>query len=194
MKRLLILLLTITPFITFGQQGKAGQLKKNVNLDTLYVSVQFSDTNDLVLQKELLVQFDTIVSVFNRKKQAFKLVIDSTQNNRTINFLLGPIKYVDWKKNVWVTGLDVALIGANILILPYFPPVIPFYLMPATLCRVDLKSSDDLFYKPTRLFLNPNGYFTKKEKQKLRFKKKFNKLLYKCFFDLNEQNKKNNKL
>ena len=177
----------------FGQAGNAGKLKEDVNIDTLFVSIQFSDTADLVLQKELLIQFDTIVSSFNREEDAFTLIIDSTRNYRTINFLIGPVKYVDWKKNLWVTGLDLALIGANILILPYFPPIIPFYFMPATICQVDLESSDDLFYKPSRIFVNPNGYFAKKETQKVRLKKKFDKVFYKYFLRLNKQNEKINK-
>ena len=193
MKKLLILIFTLSPLISFGQSGKAGQLKKEVNIDTLFVLIEFSDTVDYVFQNELIVQFDTIVSVFNREEKAFILVIDSTQNNRYLKFFVGPIKYVDLKKNLWVTGLDMVLIGANILILPYFPPVIPFYLMPATISRIDIKDSGDLFYKPTRLFINPNGYWTKKEKQKVRFKRKFDKVFYKYFHDLNKQIEKNNK-
>lgn len=193
MKRLFTILLFLAALMTFGQSGKAGKLKEDVHIDTLFVSLQFLDTADAVLQKELSIQFDTIVSVFNREEQAFTVIVDSTRNKRTINFLIGPIKYVDWKKNLWVTGLDLALIGANILILPYFPPIIPFYLMPSTICRVDLDSSDDLFYKQTKFFVNPNGYFTKREKQKLRLKKKFDKVFYRYFLNLNKQNEKNNK-
>ncbi|NEN25739.1 hypothetical protein G3O08_19805 [Cryomorpha ignava] len=193
MKRLLTILLILASLQFFGQSGKAGKLKEDVNIDTLFVSIQFSDTADPVLQKELLIQFDTIVSSFNREEQAFTLAIDSTRNTRTINFLVGSVKYVDWKKNLWVTGLDLALIGVNILIIPYFPPVIPFYLMPSTICRVDLESSDDLFYRPTRISVNPNGYFAKRNTQKLRLKKKFDKVFYKYFLSLNKQNEKKNK-
>jgi hypothetical protein len=193
MQRLLIILLTLASLMTFGQSGRAGKLKEGINIDTLFVRIQFSDSADPVLQKELLIQFDNIVSTFNREEDAFTLITDSTRNNRTINFLIGPVKYVDWKKNLWVTALDLALIGTNILIIPYFPPVIPFYFMPATICRVDLESSDDLFYKPSEIYVNPNGYFTKRETQKVRLKKKFDKVFYKYFLSLNKQNEQNNK-
>ncbi|MBZ0207194.1 MAG: hypothetical protein K8H89_12775 [Flavobacteriales bacterium] len=193
MKQLLTILLIFTSLQFFGQTGKAGKLKEGVTIDTLFVSIQFSDTADLVLQKELLTQFDNITTSFNSEEDAFTLIIDSTRNNRSINFIIGSVKYVDWKKNLWVTGLDLALIGANILIMPYFPPIIPFYLMPATICHVDIESSDDLFYKQDRISVNPNGYFAKNGSQKIRLKKKFDKVFYKYFVRLNKQNEKINK-
>lgn len=193
MKKILVLIFTLTPLIFYGQAGKAGKLKKEINIDTLFVFLEFTDTTDQILKNELKIQFDKIVSKFNRQEEGFILVVDSSQIHQSIRFLVGPIKYVDWKKNLWVTGLDLALIGANILILPYFPPVIPFYLMPATYSRVDIKSADEIFYKPAHFFVNPNGYFTKKEKQKMRFKRKFDKKFYKYFCNLNSQNQKNNR-
>jgi hypothetical protein len=187
---LTIIILFLSPQLSLGQSRKMKELKKGVKIDTLYVFLQFKEPFDPVLQKELLIQFDTLSSTFNREKQTFKLIIDSTRDNRAIKFLLSPIKYVDLKKNLWVTALDMTLIGVNILLIPYFPPVIPFYLMPATISRIDIKRSADILIKPTHLFINPNGYWTQKEKQKLKFKKQFNKVIYRYFLSLNKKNSK----
>ncbi len=180
----LLLIIMVCSFMTIGQPNS---LRKNDRIDTLYVFLQFTDSTDNLLQKELITQFDSIVIDFNKKNNSIILKVDSSRKTKSIKFLMGKIKYVDWKRNLWVTGLDLAMVGANILILPYFPPCIPFYLMPATYCKVDIICSSELLLKCNKFFINSNGYITKKEKQKIRFKKKFNKIFSKFFLNIHKK-------
>lgn len=191
MKAIIIFVLTL--LFSYTSSGQNAVLRKEAKIDTLYLVLNQTDTNDRALNEELTKHFDSIVNAFNKQDKKFKLKIDSTHQTSSISLTMGQIKYVTWKRNLWVTGLDLAMIGANILILPYFPPVIPFYLMPATYCKVTAESSSDILTRKTKLFINPNGYFRKQGKQKSKFKKKFDKTFVKFFNDINRQYEKNNK-
>ena len=191
MRRITIFVLTI--LYSNISSGQNLELKKEAKIDTLYLSLSQTDTNDLVLNRQLFVQFDSLINDFNKQDKKFKIKIDSSHRTNSILMTMGQIKYVTWQRNLWVTSLDLAMIGANILILPYFPPVIPFYLMPATHCKVTIESSSDIIKRKTKVFINPNGYFKKKDKQKIKFKKKFDRVFAKLFNEINRQYEKNNK-
>jgi len=191
MKGIIIFVLTL--LLSNISSGQNIVLKKEAKFDTLYLTLTQTDTIDVVLNRELFKQFDSLVNDFNKQDKRFKIKIDSTHGTNSILLTMGQIKYVTWQRNLWVTGLDLAMIGANILILPYFPPVIPFYLMPATFCKVTVESTSDILARKTKVFINPNGYFRKKEKQKVKLKKKFDRVFVKLFNEVNRQYEKNNK-
>ena len=185
----IIILLIICSLETFGQGIK---LNKGKKIDTLYVSLVQNDKSVLKLQEELQTQFDSLIKNFNLNRRTYKILNDSTHSSNSIRLTMGPIKYVDLKRNLLVTGLDLAMVGANILILPYFPPVIPFYLMPATYCKVKTSFTPDLVQKSPTLSINPNGYLRNKDKQRNMFKSKFNKVFLKLFIEIDKQNHNNN--
>ena len=190
-----ILFLLFCPFFMFGQIETTINLKKDCKIDTLYVFLQQTDTSDYELNEILHRKFDSIVANFNTQQgRVFKIIIDSTHFTNTIKFVMGKINYVGCKRRVLTATLDIVGLGLDILIFPYFPfPIFPFYLMPATVCQFNIVVTNDLAKKNGKLFVNPNGTFIKKDKQKEKFKKCFDKEFVNCFNEIEKQYKKNNK-
>ena len=179
-------------FHILGQQ--TFKLNKNCKIDTLYVFLQQNDTVDNKLVNELQIKFDSIVSNFTTQhNKAYKIIIDSVYSYNSIVFVMGKIRYVDCKMRTLTATMDIIGLGLNVLIFP-FPPVFPFYLMPATNATVDIIATSDLFRKKERFVINPSGAFINKEKQKEKFKKFFVKEFVKFFNEIDKQYKKNNKL
>jgi len=177
-----------SPFQIVGQQNI--RLNKDCKVDTIYVFLQQTDSSDYELINELQTKFNSIVANFNNQSdRVFKLIIDSSYSTNSVKFLMGKIKYVDCKRRIFTATIDIIGIGINILIFPYFPPIVPFYLMPSTYCKVDIITTDDLACKNGKLFINPNGTFVKKETQKKKFSKKFDKRFNKFFAEIDRQYK-----
>jgi len=187
----ILILIIISSFIAAGQNVVLNKLAK---FDTLYLNLVQTDTSDAALNKELFAQFDSIVINFNKQDKQFKIKIDSTHKANSILLTMGKIKYVTWKQNLWITGLDLAMIGANILILPYFPPIIPFYLMPYTYCKITLEGTPKILAQKAKIVVSNEGYFMKRKEQRVRLKKQFDRTCVKLFNQLNKQYKKNNSL
>jgi len=160
-----------------------------IRTDTIYVTLIQNDTTDLKLRNELAAEFASIVEAFNKQPGSLKVKLDSSHTTKMIRLTMGKINYVNTKRNLLVTGLDLAMVGANILILP-FPPVIPFYLMPATHCRVMVEATPDLLMAKTKININPNGYLKTSENQKIKFKARFNKVFVKFFNELGKQHER----
>lgn len=170
--------------------GQIIEFKKDIKIDTLYLYLNQTDTTDIKLNKEIQLQFDSLVQNYNIHNNSFKIKIDSSKKHNALTFTMGQINYVTLKRRLLISGLDLTLLGLNILILP-FPPIIPFYLMPATNSKITIENKSGILKQNSKLFINPNGYFSKMDKQKIKFKKKFNKRISNFFNEINKQYTKN---
>lgn len=187
-----IYILIFLLFYTSLAISQTKSLNKDIKIDTIYVSLQLKDSINAYLNQELKGIFDSVTVNFNKQKTPFKLKYQNNAIANAIKFEVGKINFVTAKRNILTTTLDAALLGANVIILPYFPPVIPFYLMPATDSKVETICTKGLFEKNPIFYINPNGYFASKSKQVMRFKRKFKSSFFNFYYNLSKQYQKNN--
>jgi len=100
---------------------------------------------------------------------------------------MGNIEYATLKRSLWMTGLNLTLVGANILILPYFPPIIPFYFFPTTNCKITIENNLNAFRYSSGMLIAPGAYFKPKQKQKIKFKMEFEREMASLFKEVNRQ-------
>lgn len=174
-------------FFTSPIFGYDHESKDSIKHDTLFIQLIQTDTSDKLLNSELALIFDSIVNKFNRQYKHVKIIIDSVQRRNSLKLTMGEIQYGTMNRSLWLTGLNLTLIGANILILPYFPPIIPFYFYPTTNCKISIENNSKTFRYDSKMFIAPGAYFKNKQKQKIKFKKEFEREIGSLFKEMNRQ-------
>ena len=151
-------------------------------VDTLGISLDVSHIKEVYVQRLLMTKFDSIVQNFNKKDMLFKFKIQAYNNEKSICIQLSDIKYVSLNRNLWTIGLDISFLIIDYLIFP-FPPVLPFYLLPATYSKLNITLSPDLKFDKLNIkrFIHPSGFAINKEKQTSRFVKSFDKVITQFF-------------
>ena len=193
-RSIMIIILLILSTVSFGQQIR---LKKNIQIDTLRVCISFSNEIELEMKKSLDSIFNLAIADFNSSSSSFIILYDSVNKKNMIKMHMGNIKYVTTKSSVLLTGIDLVLIAGHVFMIGTYGWTLPIwpFLLPATHSKVELSIDPNIVKSKyeTRMWINPNGYFMKKPKQKDKFKKKFFKKITKFFNTINNQNIKNNK-
>ncbi|MDA3893135.1 MAG: hypothetical protein PF517_15845 [Salinivirgaceae bacterium] len=191
-KKILIVLFIFLSTVLVGQNIK---LDKSKRIDTLTIWLDISNKIDAKMQEELEVIFQNQISNFNIGNNSFIIKIDSNGLTNSIRMNMDSIYYVDAKRSLKVTGLDLLLIAGHVVMVSSFGWTVPVFFLPGTACRIDLEIDPSLVKSKskTKMFVSPNGYFKKKEMQKQKFKIKFESKIKKLIFSIDRQNRKQKK-
>mgnify|MGYP000120857532 CR=1 FL=1 len=191
MKHLFLISLLLTfSVITNAQVYK---LNKAISLDTLHLSVEFSDKFEPDLSNQLVNQIKKGVDRFNKKEIGFYATLDTNKSDDYIIMQFDSIKYVERKHNIIWTGVGLLTIAANAYLISTASIILPFVLTPAAIAKGNLKTSKDLLTNKYRKFwINPSGYLRKKEKQKEKIVNYTEKKTYHFLKNLGKQDWRNN--
>jgi hypothetical protein len=148
-----------------------------------------SDLEEPEQQTMIIAHFDSLVIAFNQTKPFYIIVIDSASKDRAVRMKMGRTHYVSTNKTLLWTGIDLAILSINIFLIPAPYGIIPFYLMPAAHSKIDFTYSPDLhFTKPSKAgYINPNGFWRKKSKQKIKLVRRFDRMISKYLKELHQQ-------
>jgi hypothetical protein len=194
MKRFSLLLISIVFFNAL--QAQMPRFNKRSKIDTLAMSISFSDSINDQLQSRFLDSFNESVSDFNQQSdKEFFVVLDSSKVGDYVHVDVGKIRYSTIGRSIWVSLLDVGLLAADIaLINTGWPPIFLPILTPAVRSNIQLNMSDgvvDNNNKLERLLPLPSGYFVGIEKQNERFDRKLGQNIDRFLKKLNKRQKKN---
>lgn len=193
MKHLLFIsLLLAFSTITNAQVYK---LNKAINLDTLHLSVEFSDKFESDLSTQIANQVKKGVDRFNKKEIGFYAVLDSNKSGDYIVMQFDSIKYVEKKHNILWTGLGLATLATHAYVVATVGMTAPILFIPATKAKVQLETSENLLSnkpKYRRIFINPSGYLRKKAKQRKKIVDYTEKKTYRFLKNLGKQDRRNN--
>lgn len=168
-------------------------LNRSVVNDTLGVRFSFADQTDPIRNQRLEAILDSVIDVFNRGDRSVILVKDYLQAPASVHFTIDTIHFVNRKRNFVASGINLAGIGANILILPFAPPLIPFYFMPLVHSNVRIDGSAGLAKKIRKFNVHANGYFAGEPRQQKRYDRHFGKSFHDLFVELDLQIRANKK-
>lgn len=177
-------------------RGQFVELNEDLDLDTLHVWVEYSDSIDNDLKVELQWSVVQAVEHFNTYHDAFAVVLDSTAAEPYIRMTMGEIEYVDTKSNLIWSAVGVATLVGHVYVIGALGYTLPILLIPATHSRVDLELSEGLAIsksKHHRFSINPSGYLRKPAKQRRKMVESTKKTLYRFFKKLDKQDRKNNR-
>lgn len=169
------------------------KLNKSINLDTLHLSVEFSDKFDSNLSTQIANQVKKGIDRFNKKEIGFYAVLDSTKSVDYIVMQFDSIKYVERKHNILWTGVGLVTLAANAYLISTASIIMPVILTPAAIAKSNLKTSENLLTNKYRKFwINPSGYLRKKEKQREKIVNYTEKKTYRFLKNLGKQDRRNN--
>ncbi|NNC83259.1 MAG: hypothetical protein HKN79_06755, partial [Flavobacteriales bacterium] len=93
-------------------------LNKETQIDTLTMSIAFSDSIPIGLQQELSGTFARSIIDFNKQADnEFYVVLDTARTGEFIHIDVGEIKYSTTGRSIWVALLDLGLLGADVALL-----------------------------------------------------------------------------
>lgn len=191
MKKLIIY--TFTILFSNVINAQVYKLNKAINLDTLHLSVEFSDKFEPDLSNQLVNQIKKGVERFNKKEIGFYAVLDSNKSGDFIVMQFDSIKYVEKKHNIIWTGAGLLIIAANAYLISTAGIIMPFILTPAAIAKSNLETSEGLLTnKYRRFWINPSGYLRKKEKQREKIVNYTEKKTYRFLKNLGKQDRRNN--
>ncbi len=175
--------------------GQSIKLNEFLQIDTLRVTFEASAKIDSELREDLDRIFRDQTLKFNSESHTYLLIEDSINNRNSIRMYLDSINYVETKRNVLTTGLNIAIIAGRIAMITSLGWTLPIYPLqiPGINGIVDLEIDPLLVSSnpKTRLDVGPGGYFMEKQKQKENYKRKFQKKLEKLYLKIDKQNLRN---
>lgn len=175
--------------------AQALRLNKQLKLDTIHLSVEFSDKFEPALMTQIEDQVKKGVDRFNKKEIGFYAVLDSTRKGDYIVMQFDSIKYVEKKHNILWTAVGLLTLATHAYVVATVGMTAPILLIPATMAKVQLETSENLLTnKPKfrRIFINPSGYLRKKKKQKEKIVDFTEKATYRLLKNLGKQDRRNN--
>lgn len=182
-------------FVVGLAYGQNINLSRKVQLDTLKVWMQFSSEMSEPIKLELDSIFRMTVSEFNQSNPTFAVVIDSSKTKQFLFMKMGAIEFVDAKASVLITLLDLSLVTGHIAMIKNYSWTLPLWpvLLPATRSKIQLESTPGLTANKfvRKMWINPEGYFKSKEKQRFKFKRSFQKEFEQLWQRFDKQNAKN---
>ena len=195
MKPFVLLFISAISFnILFAQLPR---LNRHSTIDTLAMSISFSDSINDPLQAKFLKSFNESIANFNqRNDREFYIIVDSSRKGEFVHIDVGEIKYSTTGRSIWVSFLDLGLLAADVALINIgWPPVLLPILTPAVRSNIHLDMSEGVIddrNKIESLLPLPSGYFVGIEKQNERLDRKIGRNTERLLKKLNRQQKKNN--
>ncbi|MGC9375748.1 MAG: hypothetical protein ACP5DQ_11990 [Bacteroidales bacterium] len=187
MKQILI----IISAVLFFNQSNAQKIEfnKNLEIDTLFLWLEISNKIEDSMRIKILDQFDKTISNFNRLDNNYMALIRNGNFQNSIKMSMGDINYVNTKRRVYATLLNLAILGADILmvnagLLVIIPPI----LTPSTSSSIEMEIPKNMLHPRNRnknLRIGPGAYFINIEKQQSKFIRKFDKKVSRFLNNLN---------
>ncbi|MBL4734564.1 MAG: hypothetical protein JKY18_04335 [Flavobacteriales bacterium] len=166
-----ILIILIFSFAVFCESSAQNiKLRKDCRIDTLRVSLSMASVTNKEMGNRLRTILDSIVEDFNHDETQFKLSIDSTAGRSSLHINLNAIDYVNRKRNLSFTVLNLIFFTGTLYLNSQTGYIIPFLLFPSANIETDVLLSPDLSAsgKMTKTYISGNGFWLKHYSQEMR--------------------------
>ena len=134
------------------------------------VSLSMASVTNKEMGNRLRTILDSIVEDFNHDETQFKLSIDSTAGRSSLHINLNAIDYVNRKRNLSFTVLNLIFFTGTLYLNSQTGYIIPFLLFPSANIETDVLLSPDLSAsgKMTKTYISGNGFWLKHYSQEMR--------------------------
>lgn len=133
--------------------------------DTLVIHLTLPEHYDEETKTRILTAVDSAAAVYNQNNRALKFVRTTTLSDEAVALTWGAPQLAPKKRSYWITGVNALLLGANVLIFPYFMPIIPFYFIPIAKCELVLQEQLEWLSTESAETIDCSAYFRSEEKQ-----------------------------
>lgn len=157
---LLFFLLMFSSVNVFAKQSRSPILP-----DTLAIYVSIPTQFDEATRWRIEAAVDSLVVLHNQNDRALKFIRTATASQESVSLLWGAPQLSPKQRSYWITGVNVLLLGANVLIFPYFAPIIPFYFIPIAKCDLTIQEQIDWLVIENEETVHCSAYFRNAEKQ-----------------------------
>jgi len=192
MVRVLIIATCLSIFSNNAWSQKI-KFRSTARIDTLNVWLSLPPKLDSSAAVDLRAIFDSLVSDFNNEPNLYKLKVNASPEGNALQLKMGPIRYVNTRRNIGSSLMNAALLTGTVYLLSVSGIIVPFLVFPLASSRIFVSLSADLAAKEiiSKAFIGGNGYLLSKEKQQDRFLIGFEYTVFKTLNKAHKSYKRN---
>lgn len=143
----------------------AKKAQYTIPTDTLVFCLTIPDAYDAATRNKVVAAMDSLVAHYNRNDRALKFRYVKLPTEEAVALSCGAPQLAPEKRSYWITGVNVLLLGANVLLFPYFAPIIPFYFIPIAKCDLNIREELDWLVIENEQTVHCSAYFRSADKQ-----------------------------
>ena len=173
--------------------GQNIKFKQDTRFDTLNVWLSLPVKIDSTMKIELWHVFDSLVHDFNEQDNLYKLKVHASPSFNAMQFKMGPIRYVDLKRNIGLTVMNMAFVVGTAYVFTLTGIVVPFLMFPASSGKLYVSLSSDVTAMQgiSKNFIGGNGYWLSKRKQRQRYLIGFEDRVFRSLSNAHKNYRKN---